>query len=57
MITSQPGEKVSEVRSRLGEHTEYGRWELARSVILYGGKRRFWLRRKILRVRNTAGVL
>jgi hypothetical protein len=37
----------------LTEHAEYGRWELARSVIYVGGERKVWLRRKTLRVRST----
>lgn len=44
----------TEVRRTLVEHAEYGRWELARSVVYWGGKRRVWLRRKIIRVRRTA---
>lgn len=42
------------VRATLVEHAEYGRWELARSVVYLGGRRRVWLRRRIIRVRRTA---
>lgn len=41
-------------RQAVREHTEYGRWELARSVVYEGGVRRIWLRRRILRVARTA---
>jgi hypothetical protein len=37
----------------LTEHAEYGRWELARVQISYGGARRVWLRRRIIRVERT----
>lgn len=38
----------------LTEHAEYGRWELARVLIFEGGRRRVWLRRRILRVSRTS---
>ncbi len=41
-------------RQAVREHTEYGRWELARTVIYEGGVRRMWLRRRIIRVQRTA---
>lgn len=41
-------------RQSVREHTEYGRWELARSVVYEGGVRRTWLRRRIMRVQRTA---
>ncbi|MGV1010160.1 MAG: DUF5703 family protein [Dermatophilaceae bacterium] len=44
----------AEVRKVLVEHAEYGRWELARTTVYQGGKRRVWLRRRIIRVRRTA---
>jgi len=37
----------------LTEYAEYGRWELARVVVLMNGTRRIWLRRKIIRVVRT----
>jgi hypothetical protein len=42
-----------DARRMLTEQAEYGRWELARSVLYVGGERKVWLRRKILRVRST----
>ncbi|HWJ85731.1 MAG TPA: DUF5703 family protein [Cellulomonas sp.] len=42
-----------DARRMLTEQAEYGRWELARSVLYVGGERKVWLRRKIIRVRST----
>lgn len=42
---------TAEVRARLSEDAEYGQWELLRTTIYLGGRRRTWLRRKIIRVR------
>lgn len=42
------------VRQALAEHAEYGRWELHRTVVYWGGTRRTWLRRRIIRVQRTA---
>lgn len=44
----------SEVRAALTEHAEYGRWELYRVRVYWGGRRKVWLRRRIIRVRRTA---
>ena len=44
----------AEARQAVREHAEYGRWELARTVIYRGGIRRMWLRRRIIRVDRTA---
>ena len=41
----------AEMRRRLSEDAEYGHWELVRTRIYLGGRRRTWLRRKIIRVR------
>ena len=43
----------NDVRRRLTEEAEYGRWELAKSRLYAGGGRKVWLRRKIIRVRST----
>ena len=43
----------NETRTLLTEQAEYGRWELSRSQILYGGARRVWLRRRVMRVQRT----
>ncbi|MBM7050569.1 MULTISPECIES: DUF5703 family protein [unclassified Rothia (in: high G+C Gram-positive bacteria)] len=57
IITVEPGESLKEARARIGEHAEYGKWELSRSIILYGGRRRYWLRRRIMRVQRTTQFL
>jgi len=46
-------DRSEETRRMLTDEAEYGRWELARSVLYMGGLRRVWLRRKIIRVRST----
>ncbi len=40
----------AQTRRILTDHAEYGRWELARSRTYWGGTRRVWLRRAIIRV-------
>lgn len=44
----------AEVRQVLAEKAEYGNWELHRVRLYWGGVRKAWLRRKIIRVRRTA---
>lgn len=41
----------ADMRRRLTEDAEYGQWELFRTRIYVGGRRRTWLRRKIIRAR------
>lgn len=41
----------AEMRRTLTDDAEYGRWELVRTRIYGGGRRRTWMRRKIIRVR------
>jgi hypothetical protein len=48
------GTSRSEARRLLTEHAEYGGWELARVQLAFGGVRRVWLRRRIIRVGRTA---
>ncbi|WP_202911634.1 DUF5703 family protein [Segeticoccus rhizosphaerae] len=43
-----------DVRRVLTEHAEYGHWELSRMRLYWGGARKAWIRRKIIRVRRTA---
>lgn len=47
------GTSRAQARQLLTEHAEYGRWELARVRLYVGGRRRVWLRRRILRVTRT----
>jgi len=42
-----------DARRLLTDEAEYGRWELARTLLFAGGERKVWLRRKIIRVRST----
>ncbi len=43
----------AEATQILSEQAEYGRWELARSLVYIGGARRVWLRRRAMRVERT----
>jgi hypothetical protein len=45
----------SDARKMLTDEAEYGRWELARTLLYTGGDRKVWLRRRIIRVRSTLG--
>ena len=42
-----------ETTQLLSEQAEYGRWELARTVVFVGGARRVWLRRRTIHVERT----
>ncbi|MCB2413913.1 DUF5703 family protein [Demequina sp. TTPB684] len=42
-----------ETTQLLSEQAEYGRWELARSIVFVGGARRVWLRRRTMHVERT----
>jgi len=53
VLTVAPDDSLPEARRRLVEHSEYGKWELERSVLYMGGGRRFWMRRKVLTVQRT----
>ena len=44
----------AEIRQALTEQAEYGHWELSRSRLYLGGRRKVWLRRRIIRTRRTA---
>ncbi len=53
VISLPRGTSRSQARQLLTEQAEYGRWELARTQISFGGGRRVWLRRRIMRVERT----
>lgn len=53
VLTCQPHESLAEVRRRVIEHAEYGKWELRRSMLFSGGVRKYWLRRRVMRVQRT----
>jgi hypothetical protein len=54
VLTVNAREPLTAARKLVTEHAEYGKWELERSCIYIGGSRRYWLRRKVLRVERTA---
>jgi hypothetical protein len=54
ILTVSPNESLPAVRQAVREHAEYGKWELERSVLYMGGGRKYWLRRRVLRVERTA---
>jgi hypothetical protein len=53
VLTVRPGQSLADARRAIVEHAEYGKWELRRSRLYTGGIRRYWLRRKVLRVERT----
>lgn len=53
VVVCQPRESLAEARRKVIDHTEYGRWELRRSAIYMGGIRKYWLRRRIMKVERT----
>lgn len=53
VMTVAPRDSVSEARRRVVEHAEYGKWELQRTILYRGGARRYWMRRRIMRVKST----
>lgn len=53
VLTVGPDDSLPEARRRLVEHSEYGKWELERSRLYFGGGRRFWLRRRVTQVQRT----
>lgn len=53
VLTVGPADSLPAARQLLTEHAEYGKWELERSSVFIGGGRRYWLRRRVLRVART----
>ncbi len=53
VLTVSPDDSVPDARRRLVEHSEYGKWELERSVLYMGGGRRYWMRRRVFSVQRT----
>ena len=53
VLTFEPDVARDDARRLLTDEAEYGRWELARSATYVGGKRRVWLRRRIMTVTST----
>ena len=52
-MTIDPSISRNDARRQLTEEAEYGRWELARTLLFAGGRRTVWLRRRIIRVSST----
>lgn len=57
IMTIPPRESAASVRGALVEQAEYGRWELARTRKYLGGGKKVWLRRRVIRVASTLGVV
>ena len=53
VLTIPRGTTHNDARRLLTDEAEYGRWELARTLLYAGGERKVWLRRKIIRVQST----
>ncbi|MDR1153003.1 MAG: DUF5703 family protein [Bifidobacteriaceae bacterium] len=53
VVTLAPSTPRPEATQYLTDEAEYGRWELDRSAMYWGGGRRAWLRRKAIRVELT----
>jgi hypothetical protein len=47
------GVSLGTVRRALAAESEYGRWDLVRTRLYYGGEKRVWMRRRIIRVSST----
>jgi len=56
VLSVSPGEPQQDVRRAVREHTESGRWELSRTLIYQGGSRRYWMRRRVMRVESSLGA-
>ena len=53
LVTFDRSTSRADARALLTDHAEYGRWELARTLLYTGGERKVWLRRKVIRMRST----
>ena len=53
VITSFPGEPKNVARAALREHADNGKWELMRTCRYEGGASKYWLRRRVMRIRST----
>ncbi|MGM7667315.1 DUF5703 family protein [Microbacterium sp. A93] len=56
VMTVAPRDSIAEARRRVVEHAEYGKWELRRTILYRGGARRYWMRRRIIRVQSTLSL-
>jgi hypothetical protein len=53
VLTVGRGADRGRLRQQLTDEAEYGKWELARTLVYVGGARKVWLRRKVMRVART----
>jgi hypothetical protein len=56
-VTIPADVRRSDARQLLTAEAEYGRWELARTVLYEGGARKVVLRRRAMRVASTLGAI
>ncbi|MFL4478665.1 DUF5703 family protein [Paeniglutamicibacter sp. ORCA_105] len=56
VIAALPGEHRSVARAALREHSEYGKWELVRTCLYEGGGQKYWMRRRVMRVKPTLNI-
>lgn len=47
------GVSINQARTALAAESEYGRWDLVRTRLFYGGEKRVWMRRRIIRVTSS----
>jgi hypothetical protein len=47
------GVSAGDLCRAIAQEAEYGDWELSRLRLYFGGSRKVWLRRKIIRVQRT----
>jgi hypothetical protein len=47
------GVSAGDLRRAIAQEAEYGHWELSRLLLYFGGARKVWLRRKVIRVQRT----
>ncbi|GAB3619673.1 DUF5703 family protein [Glutamicibacter endophyticus] len=57
VITQFPNEPKSVARAVLREHADNGKWELMRTCRYEGGGYKYWLRRRVMRIRGTLDPL
>ena len=47
------GVSAGDLCRAVAQEAEYGHWELSRLLLYFGGRRKVWLRRQIIRVERT----
>jgi len=54
IVTIDPNLSRQDAKELLTDEAEYGKWELDRTRLYMGGRRKVWLRRRIMRMQRTA---